>query len=166
MDTQDILKAIQSYVMGWIANTSINADQVDGYHAGSASGQVPVYTTGTWTPTFGGFSIAPANPICRYTLVGKLMILNVATPTMGTSNATTFTLTLPPGYTTPVLTSMVWGNNWFVAVDNSVYLATPARVSIGNNTNIIDVFKINTSAASWTASGTKGVYFTLILWIA
>lgn len=52
----------------------------------------------TWfsfVPTFTGFSVDPTGFTCHFSIVGSSLFFNYASGTAGTSNATTFTMTVP-----------------------------------------------------------------------
>lgn len=61
---------------------------------GTASQVVHMGAWKTWTPVFTGFSVDPIVNSARYIEIGKLVIVHLNTGN-GTSNATTFTMTLP-----------------------------------------------------------------------
>jgi hypothetical protein len=113
----------------------------------------------TWTPTVGGFSADPTT-ISKYCLIGKLMFLSHITTVAGTSNATTYTLTLPPGInaiTGRIQTIACGGGS-----NNSAGLTTTVRVSTASGSNVLSLFT-NPTGAAWTASGTKSANFNCVI---
>ena len=109
---------------------------------------LPTQLTGTWTPTFTGFSADPTNVVARYSLNGKWCTLT-CTMTSGTSNATGFTITLP--FTARAVTV----HSGALAVDNGTGQGTPLRVDLAASSNIATLYKTPAGTA-WTASGSKG----------
>lgn len=112
-----------------------------------------------WTPTHGGFSADPTI-VAKYCVIGKLMFLSYATTAAGTSNATTFTLTLPASYVaaTGRIQTMACGGG----INNSAGLTTTVRVSTASGSNVLSLY-INPTGAAWTGSGTKSANFNCII---
>jgi len=73
---------------------------------------------GTWTPVFTGFSTDPVVDAARYCRIGKLIIVHLNMGN-GTSNATTFTITLP------------------VAAANTIKQRIPIALATDNGTNAV-----------------------------
>ena len=112
----------------------------------------------TWSPTFTGFSTSPSGTF-RYCQLGKVVICTVECSTAGTSSGTGFSMTAP------VLSANITGCVWraeAVSVDSGTVQTTPGRVTLGANTNIINVLKAWDSTVLWTASLGKSSRFTLI----
>lgn len=112
-----------------------------------------------YTPTFTGFSVNPGITLARFATVGLVcyMDLNFS---FGTSNATTFLISLP---ITADSTTGSGVNAGFVApVDNGVALTTPGVSIIAPSSTTIDL-RTSLAAAGWTASGNKGVNFPVWL---
>lgn len=105
----------------------------------------------SWTPTFGGFSVDPTGVACNYILIGKYCFVNIYMGGNGTSNATTFTITLPHvcRYRT-----YSHGNG----VDNGVGI-TYMEGYVDNNSNVLNLYK-NSFTGTWTASGGKRGYIS------
>lgn len=59
------------------------------------SGVVEGAISGTWVPSWTGFLTDPSTVTAVYTLVGKLCFFTLNTGVNGTSNSTSFTVTLP-----------------------------------------------------------------------
>ncbi len=120
----------------------------------------------SWTPTFTGFAAAsdPTPAGCKVSIRGQTAFVHFGISATGTSNATTFTISMP------VTTANITGNVIQVAVrgvDNGANVATPSLVSVQANANSASVFKsFDFGTTLWTNSGGKGVNaFTLVLQI-
>lgn len=103
-----------------------------------------------WTdfvPTFTGFSAAPTITACRYTIIGKTCIMYFR-GLAGTSNATTYTMTIP--------FSAAANLQFFLGpgTDNSLGLTAPSMLRTKASSNIADLLK-DAVGNAWTASGTK-----------
>lgn len=113
---------------------------------------------GKWqdfTPSFTGFSADPSVTTARYTVNGKLCTVQLFTG-QGTSNATTFTVTLP--FNAKYLD--VFGG--IVVVDNSAAQTNPGRAQTSASSNVLTITKTHTgSSPAWTASGGKAAWFTI-----
>lgn len=109
----------------------------------------------SWTPTFTGFSADPAVTFARYTLIGKTCICTVVMGN-GTSNATTFTMTLPAVAANTGIAKSAGAS----AVDNGAALTTTPRIDTAANSNIATI-RSSPAAGAWTASSTKRVEFTI-----
>lgn len=123
-----------------------------GYSATSVGQEI------TWTPTLTGFSADPAGIIARYTLNGQFCTAVVSMPNNGTSNATTFTITLP-------FTSKYAMYGIGEGVDNGA-AATNMGVSLTANSNIATLSKNAMTGGGWTGSGNKRGYFTITYIVA
>lgn len=102
-----------------------------------------------WTPTFTGFSADPSSVTARYTLNGKMCTIYLDS-TAGTSNATTFTITLP--FAAANTSSQSFAG--LMVSNNSAATTSPGLIRTRVNSNVADLY-LNSSAAAWTASGTK-----------
>lgn len=105
----------------------------------------------SWTPTYGGFSAAPSTIMSRYWLLGKLCFFSIWTG-LGTSNANTFTITLPVTAATIASSQWRWPAHTY---NNSVLSTTFDNVSISSAGTTM-VLAHNDSNTGWTAAGTKG----------
>lgn len=115
----------------------------------------PVYETRwlTWVPTLTGFSANPTDTNYRYQIAGSVVRFSFSQQTAGTSNATTFTATLPMAPTTA--TNASWHNMCGSAVDNGSTLTTPARYTITYSGGSTMSFYKDTATGTWTNSGGK-----------
>ena len=103
----------------------------------------------TWTPTSSGFSTNPIY-IARYCKIGRICFFSLFTSTPGTSNASTFTLTLP--FNAAAETILAIGS----AIDNNSNNVSPtAYAQTTVNSNVLGIWISN---SSWTGSGTKYVH--------
>jgi len=106
----------------------------------------------SWTPTFGGFSADPT-VTSVYAQIGKIVHVNVNCSANGTSNATSFTISLP------------------VAAKSG---ASGVAVGLCRDNNALNICYVDTSAASatatlsygvayggWTSSGNKCAFFSM-----
>jgi hypothetical protein len=102
-----------------------------------------------WTTTFVGFSSNPPY-VFRYTVIGKTVFYYFTMTSDGTSNSTSFTITLPFAGKT--------GVNQFhtmaFVVNNSAAGASPGRIQITSASNVASLGRDATGAV-WTASGGK-----------
>lgn len=113
-------------------------------------------TSGTWTPTFTGFSADPSIAEAKYSLVGKSCTINLRLGN-GTSNATTFTFTLPfvGGTASQIITAII----------TDAGTISSGRVDVaGSSSNIATVYK-TAAAGAFTATGSKSfnTCFTYII---
>lgn len=103
-----------------------------------------------------GFSANPATQEFRYRISGKQVTL-VGITALGTSNATTFTLTGLPAGISPralVLSAMI-------VIDNGARLNGRAQISAGTTT--VTLFA-TAAAGNFTASGNKGIDNLILIW--
>lgn len=110
----------------------------------------------TWTPVFTGFSVAPTVNSARFIEIGNLVIarLNINN---GTSNATTFTVTLPTGADGD-------SKQFFVAAittDNGIAGTTPGLLKTRTGSVTADLYT-DTASAGWVASGSKKANWTIM----
>lgn len=114
--------------------------------------QLTPYNSGTYTPTWTGFSSAPASDL-QWSLVGDICTV-IVDGTGGTSNATTLTFTVP--FTSDGRAQVVC-----VSQDNGTVQAGAGRAFTANGSNIVTVNKAMNAAGGWTASGTKMLFCVL-----
>lgn len=99
----------------------------------------------------GGFSAEPAGGTYRYTIKGGTCFLTIRQPNNGTSNSSSFTITLP------VKAANISGAQWtapFQAVDNGATPTTPSLAVINGNATTVSMY-INYAGTTFTASGGK-----------
>lgn len=112
----------------------------------------------TWTPTFTGFSADPTNVVAQYSVNGNMCHVSL-TMTAGTSNATTFTITLPfnASITTNTLTQLV--------TDNATNQTAAGACVVNSGSNVISIYK-TMALGAFTASGGKGCRLNFVYKIA
>jgi hypothetical protein len=107
----------------------------------------------TWTPTFTGFSSDPVVTFARYTIIGKMCTCILATGN-GTSNATSFTVTLPAAAaTTGAQKGLI-----SPVVNNGAALTAPGRIDTSSGSNVATLYS-TIAANAWTAASTKRAEF-------
>ena len=105
----------------------------------------------TYSPTYTGFSTPPSGGINKYILNGKLCTVWIAPTSDGTSNATSFTITLPFN-----AADLVGGSLAFTKDNGSITVGGYGLTTAGSN--VLTLTK--QSGAAWTASSTKRAVFT------
>lgn len=100
----------------------------------------------------------PAGGIYRYRTIGDEIELEIRQPNDGTSNATTFTITLP--VTAATVTDMVWQAMCRVR-NNSSFVANPGYGEIVSGGTVLNLY-INTGTTTWgTANGKRVDYIRI-----
>ena len=122
---------------------------------GSITGVIGLYTSdladyGAFS-TITGFS-SVANRRIGYKKIGKTVLVDFFIS--GTSNATTFSFTLP--------STLANISYYYISVavngsDNSSHLTNAAELTINPNSNVANLYT-NFNNGAWTASGTKTAY--------
>lgn len=110
-----------------------------------------------YTPTYGGFSADPSLVMCRYSISGRTVRFTYSASGDGTSNATTFTISLPVAAYNDGVNGSKWTGMCGYARDNSAALASGARWAISNGGTVINLYPSST-VANWTTSGGKRAY--------
>lgn len=95
-----------------------------------------------------GFSSPPSSPSYQWFAVGETLFINYSEPNNGTSNATTFTASLP--IASPAALSVPCG----VLVDNGALLTTAGRFNVAAGGTTIN-FRTNMGNGAWTAANGK-----------
>lgn len=101
------------------------------------------------TPVFTGFSADPTNLLVRWTMHGNNVIYQYTYAAVGTSNATTYTMTAP----IKAKDQYQEGVGSYV-YDNGVTLTSESLVNTQAGTNILDIYS-DASGAGWTAANDK-----------
>lgn len=109
-----------------------------------------------YTPTFTGFSAAPASPVCTFMIKGRGVFVNVRMPNGGTSDATTFTMSAP--VTAATRANAFWGNHCWTGTDNGATMNPPPVAHITSAASTITLAK---TGGSWTAANSKRADFQL-----
>ena len=102
-----------------------------------------------WAPTQVGFSADPAGGLYRFRVDGNVCTLAIRQPAAGTSNANTFTISLP--VTAKTLTDMAWVASGFATDNGTLITGMGYVVSAGT---VLTLYK-DLSATGWTTSGNK-----------
>jgi len=104
-----------------------------------------------WTPTIVGFSSVPDSGIYKFNLVGKLVCLMIEQPNDGTSDATSFSISLP-------ITASSSGR-WVTPTQFRNNSATSVAAGFGqiSPNGTVCNFYTGWSGAGWTASGGKRI---------
>lgn len=110
-----------------------------------------------YTPTYGGFSADPSLVMCRYSISGRTVRFTYSASGDGTSNGTTFTISLPVTAYNDGVNGSKWTGMCGYARDNSLPLASGSRWAISNGGTVINLYPSST-VAKWTASGGKRAY--------
>lgn len=118
--------------------------------------QRPIYNTRwlAWTPVFSGFSAAPSTVASRYFIQNSKICIQISCGASGTSNANTFTFTLPLSSGASNVNTSGAGQG----VDNGAIPTNPVFLSIGANSPSVNLYKDWTGAV-WTTSGAKNIVF-------
>ena|SRR3990167_3671024 len=106
----------------------------------------------TYVPTFTGFSVAPT-VAARFALNGRVCFVTHYVSGAGTSNATTFTVTLPLNAVEIAFFPTA------ISVDNGAEGAT-GRAGTAASSNILELRK-SAGDPTWTASGDKYTYLSI-----
>jgi hypothetical protein len=114
-----------------------------------------------YVPTYGGFSANPTSVTARYVLIGKMCHVYILRGANGTSNATTFTLTLPFAAANTAIQSAALAT----VVNNSSVLTAPGRIDTVVNSTTANLYT-TAGAAAWTGSGGKRAFVNLTYEIA
>jgi len=112
-----------------------------------------------WTPVHTGFSVDPTI-VARWKVSGSSIMISYSATGSGTSNATTYTITLP---VTPV--SLAGAVNWMLpiqCVDNGALITTQwGKLRIRDNVATADLYT-TPGTGGWTNSG--GKYAEFVAW--
>jgi len=107
---------------------------------------------GTWVAVNTGFSVEPTGGIYRYQKIGKFVTLHIVQPVNGTSNSTSFAISLP--FTAKTIANMQWHGTG-TGLDNSLLIATPVFLRIASGGSVVNVYPSASSSSAWTASNGK-----------
>lgn len=114
----------------------------------------------SYTPTFGGFSVAPT-VVARYVNYGGLVHLWITATAHGTSNATaanSLTFTLPIASANTIVQNCVCAST----TNNGVRNSAPGLVVLTSNSTTATVFRDMTTVTTWTGSGNKSFNLSLV----
>lgn len=109
----------------------------------------------TWTPVFTGFSVDPPVNAARYMQIGKLVTARVQVSD-GTSNANTYTITLPVAASSTAKQYFAIGPLF----NNAITPTTPGMLVTRTGSTTADLF-LDMSSAVWSVSGGQHANFTI-----
>lgn len=142
-------------------NTTITVCAGDVYSLANAAITSPFYSKAqspvgfpdwfTWTPTLTGFSANPTTTIALFRLDGTTCTIQIHQIGAGTSNATTFTISLP--ITAATRATLIWAN-LVRTYNNGAYNTSPGFLTIGSAATAAAV-QNNLSSTAWTNTGGK-----------
>lgn len=143
-------------------DTNIDVDIVPKGTGKLTVGGEPVETTGawqTWIPTHTGFSADPSGGIYKYRYVGDEIEIEIVEPNDGTSNASTFTMTLP--VTAATITDMEWVG-FANSRNNSSYINNTSLGVIASAGTIITFWISPNRSTAWgTTNGKRCAYLRM-----
>ena len=131
----------------WSGNSKFEGDL-------TVTGDILGLTWSDWAPTFGGFSSDPT-VVASYAQIGKTVTARMFA-LAGTSNATTFTVTLPVAAKSASLQGFAIGP----VEDNGTVQSTPGLLLTRSGSATADVY-LDMASTSWTASGSKKADFVI-----
>lgn len=105
-----------------------------------------------WSPTIVGFSANPSGAIYQFKIEGKWCFLNWQQPNNGTSNSTSFTISLPVAAATNTGDGAIWITPF--AINNGTESTTKDYMAVTSGGTVVTLFK-NSSPTGWTNSGGK-----------
>lgn len=108
-----------------------------------------------YAPTYTGFSVDPTYTSKRFSIIGRECTFGVAGVSVGTSNTTAYTVSLPVTATTAA--SYLTYSPLSYGVDNGTSIGSGGIVSIAASATTASLF--STNKAAWTNSGNKGAEF-------
>ena len=107
-----------------------------------------------YTPTLTGFSADPTSSVYRWRAQNKSVKVAVRQGADGTSNATSFTITIPVAAAT--ITNMAWDGT-AGGRDNGAALTTMCRLSIVSAATAMSIFPNGSGTALWTNANGKRI---------
>lgn len=134
-----------SIINGRASTMTVTYLNVSTITAKSIQGITDAWTS--YTPTFTGFSAAPSFS-GAYKLIGKTCFVRGLVMSGGTSNATTFTLTLP------FPSNAAQQDGFGTSFDAGSRQTSPAKIITRAASAVADVYK-DFGLTGWTNSGTK-----------
>lgn len=128
------------------------------FHSLIAAGP-PIFedTYSSYTPTFGGFSVSPIVD-AHYINMGGMVNLWITPSVHGTSNATSFTFTLPIASANTISQNLVAAR----VTDAGASQTVPGCVIILANSTTANVYKTAQATAAWTNSGQKSCKINIL----
>lgn len=111
----------------------------------------------SWAPSYGGFSSNPSLVLARFCVTGRTVHFVYSASGDGTSNGTTFTISLPVAAYNDGVNGSKWTGMCGYSRDNTAALASGSRWAIQNGGTVVNLYPSST-VANWTASGGKRSY--------
>ncbi len=112
----------------------------------------------TWSPTLTGFSVNPAGASYRYKVIGRLCYINIYQPNAGTSNATSFSISLP----ITAANNASYGCVPYSTTDNGAAQTTPAQAVIAaGGSTVILAKSISGAGGAWTNANGKAASLSM-----
>lgn len=140
-------------VDGAIDTNKLGSGSVDTSKLKADAGGFGVWSA--WTPTFTGFSADPTGYVARYAQFGKIVVVAYTLASAGTSNTTSFSLTLP------VAAKSTVQSGGLSPYDNTAYAQPGCFQTTAASTTLV-LQKTCGTNASWTGSGAKDAAFTFV----
>lgn len=107
-----------------------------------------------WTTTYGGFSADPSGGVLKWTQIGNTIIVDKRNVTSGTSNATSFTMTLP------IKNKAISGTQTGGAyIDNGAAATGPVVMQASASSATLNLYKTY-GLGGWTNINGKNAEFT------
>lgn len=111
-----------------------------------------------WAPTITGFTSPPTSSFYRFCIIGSTCFLEIGQG-LGTSNATTLTITLP--VTSATSAASFLGAGPVLLIDNGARPTSPGFVLIGSAATALAAYK-DFALNGFTASGNKSLNFVAV----
>jgi len=140
----------------WAYKEALSSTDMNTYVKNNLSHIYNAITTWTaWVPTFTGFSSIPSGYTSRYIQFGKFVFWKFYPGSDGTSNATTFTMTLP---ITSGASAII--RHLCQVTNSGTSQADAGLLYIGNNGTTCAIYR-TLAGGGFTASGGKNVAFSI-----
>ena len=108
-----------------------------------------------WAPTYIGFSADPTGYVARYAQFGKIVVVAYTLGSAGTSNTTSFSMTLP------VAAKSTVQSGGLSPYDNTAFVQPGCFQTTAASTTLV-LQKTCGTNASWTGSGAKDASFMFV----
>lgn len=105
----------------------------------------------SYTPVFTGFAADPTVAVSRFSVVGDTCTLSIALTADGTSNSTSFTVTVPIANNSGNIANLCVAT----AIDNGTAQTAAPAARISSASTTCTIYKNNDATTGWTNSGGK-----------
>ena len=143
-------------IWAWTDYTLSNSEITNRYYSNNP---IPNWfpSSFNWTPTVTWFSVNPTLWVARFSVIWKLMTINVQWTWNWTSNSASYTTS------TPHSVISAWENQWlcWYAVDNGASIQPATSCFIWNWSSTITNQRVFDNTASWIASWWKRQNFCM-----